>query len=496
MSEEILINVTPQETRVAVVESGMLQEICIERSRNRGLVGNVYKGRVSRVMPGMDAAFVDIGLDKAAFLHASDVISRQGIEAVDNTCNDEQVYTTESISNLLNEGQELLVQVIKDQLGTKGARLTTHITIPSRYLVLMPNTENIGISTKIEEESERQRLRDLVASIATDLDQGFGYILRTAAEAAPEEALRRDMRFLHKLWGKISDRARQAAAGSEVYYDLPLALRALRDLVGDDVEKVRIDSREVSLDINEFVHSLVPELEGRIEYYSGVRPIFDLYNIEDEIKKALERKVQLKSGGYLIIDQTEAMTTIDVNTGGFIGHRNLEETIFKTNMEATQAIARQLRLRNLGGIIIIDFIDMTQEEHKKQVMRALEKALERDHAKCQLCNVSPLGLVEMTRKRTRESLEHILCEPCSTCGGRGSLKTAETVCYELFREILREARQYETNQLLVLAAQEVVDLLVDEESTSLAELEELIGKTIKFQVEALYTQEQFDVVLI
>lgn len=496
MSDEILINVTPQETRVAVVEHGMLQEICIERSRNRGLVGNVYKGRVSRVMPGMDAAFVDIGLDKAAFLHASDVVSDQGVEPGDKKCNEEQVQTTESISNLLSEGQELLVQVIKDQLGTKGARLTTHITIPSRYLVLMPNSNNIGVSTKIEDEAERQRLRDLVARLATESDQTFGYILRTAAEAVSAEALRRDIRFLYQLWGKISEQASQAAPGSEVYFDLPLALRALRDLVGDDVEKVRIDSRDILASVNEFVRSLVPELEGRIEHYAGVRPIFDLYNIEDEIQKSLERKVQLKSGGYLIIDQTEAMTTIDVNTGGFIGHRNLEETIFKTNMEATLAIARQLRLRNLGGIIIIDFIDMTQEEHKKQVMRALEKALEKDHAKCQLCNVSPLGLVEMTRKRTRESLEHILCEPCPTCGGRGSLKTAETVCYELFREILREARQYETNQLLVLAAQEVVDLLLDEESASLAELEEHIEKTIKFQVEALYTQEQFDVVLI
>ncbi len=496
MSEEILINVTQQETRVAVVEHGILQEVSIERTRKRGLVGNIYKGRVSRVMPGMDAAFVDIGLQKAAFLHASDIAMPASVKQVDDSSEMDPSPQSETVANLLHEGQQLLVQVLKDQLGTKGARLTTQITIPSRYLVLMPNSENIGISTRIEDEEIRQHLKNVTECLANDVGLNCGYILRTAAEAATEDDLVRDMRFLLKLWAKVSELAKEVGAGTEVYADLPLALRTMRDLVGNDVEKVRIDSRETLEKVNEFVESLVPEMAGRIVLYRGERPIFDLYNIEDEIKKALERKIQLKSGGYLIIDQTEAMTTIDVNTGGFIGHRNLEETIFKTNMEATQAIARQLRLRNLGGIIIIDFIDMNQEEHKRQVMRALEKALDHDHAKSQICDVSPLGLVEMTRKRTRESLEHILCEACPTCNGRGSIKTAETVCYELFREILREARQYETNELLVLAAQEVVDLLLDEESSSLAELEELVGKRIKFQVEALYTQEQFDVVLI
>ncbi len=496
MSEEILINVTPQETRVAVVENGVLQEVCIERSRKRGLVGNIYKGRVSRVMPGMDAAFVDIGLAKAAFLHASDVVTRPGglVDGVETLL--EERAPKASITSLLQEGQELLVQVVKDQLGTKGARLTTHITIPSRYLVLMPNCDNIGVSTRIEEDEERQRLKNTIAELSKEMGHPCGFILRTAAEGVTEEDLKRDMRFLHQLWENISARAAEAPAGSGVYSDLPLAFRTLRDLTGDDVEKIRIDSRETLNKVQGFVKSLIPELRAVIEHYPGERPIFDLYGIEDEIQKALQRKVDLKSGGYLIIDQTEAMTTIDVNTGGFLGHRNLEETTFKTNLEAAQAIARQLRLRNLGGIIIIDFIDMAQEEHKRHVLRALEKALEADHAKSQICDVSPLGLVEMTRKRTRESLEHILCEPCPTCNGRGSLKTAETVCYELFREILREVRQFETNELLVLASQEVVDLLLDEESTSLAELEEFIGKPIKFQVEALYTQEQFDVVLI
>ncbi len=489
MPEEILINVTPQETRIAVVESGVLQEVWIERNRKRGLVGNIYKGRVSRVMPGMDAAFVDIGLDKAAFLHASDItmLVEEDSEGMLDT-------RRESIGRLLHEGQQLLVQVVKDQLGTKGARLTMHIAIPSRYLVLLPNATNIGVSTKIRDETERARLKSELERLNASSEQPCGFIVRTAAEGVQEDVLVRDMELLHKLWAAISEHAEEAAAASPVYADLPLALRTLRDMVGYDIERVRIDSRETFHKINDFIQILAPELSGRVEHYTDERPIFDLYGIEDEIQRALEHKVALKSGGYLIIDQTEAMTTIDVNTGGFIGHRNLEETIFKTNLEATQCIARQLRLRNLGGIIIIDFIDMIRDDHKQQVMRALEKALEKDYAKSHVSESSPLGLVAMTRKRTRESLEHILCEPCRTCGGRGSQKTAETVCYELFREILRDARQFEARELLVLAAQEVVDLLLDEESPSLAELEEFIGKPIRFQVEQSYTQEQFDVV--
>ena len=490
MSAEILVNVTPQETRTAIVENGVLQEVCIERARSRGMVGNIYRGRVSRVLPGMEAAFVDIGLERAAFLHASDV----AVASMEEDA--EPVPRSEPIHRVLSEGQELLVQVIKDPLGSKGARLTTHITVPSRYLVLMPNADNIGVSARIEEEGERSRLKAAVEAERSELGGQYGYIVRTAADGVDIEALRRDMAFLYRLWTTISERAAAAPPGSVVYSDLPLVLRTLRDLVDTQVERVSIDSRETLQMVREFTETYIPEMTEYIEHYPGERPIFDLYGVEDEIQKALERKVQLKSGGHLMIDQTEAMTTIDVNTGAFVGHRNLEETIFKTNLEAAQAIARQLRLRNLGGIIIIDFIDMTQEEHKRQVLRALEKALERDHAKSQICDVSPLGLVEMTRKRTRESLEHVLCEPCPTCAGRGYLKTAETACYEMFREILREVRQFDARELLVLASQEVVDLLLDEESTSLAELQEFVAIPIKFQVEALYTQEQFDVVLV
>ena len=489
MSEEILINVTPQETRIAVVENGVLQEIYIERTRRRGLVGNIYKGRVSRVLPGMQAAFVDIGLERTAFLHASDIINQPA------EWSSSEERRVGQIAELVKEGQELTVQVLKDPLGTKGARLTTQLTVPSRYLVLMPTARNIGISQKVEDETERQRLKDIVAGMADDMESG-GYIIRTAAEGADAESLRADMEYLKKLWGSIDRQVANAAPGSVIYEDMPLVLRALRDLVDLDVEKVRIDSRENYKRALAFAQQFVPQVAPRIEYYPGERPIFDLYGVEDEVQKALERKVLLKSGGYLIIDQTEAMTTIDVNTGAYVGHRTLEETIFKTNLEAAHAIARQLRLRNLGGIIIIDFIDMLEDDHKQQVLAALEKNLERDRAKSHISEVSMLGLVEMTRKRTRESLEHVLCSQCPTCQGRGSLKTPETVCYEIFRELLREARQFDVQQYLVLASQEVVDVLLDEEATSLAELETFIGKPIKLQVEALYSQEQFDVVLM
>jgi len=485
MSKEILINVTPQETRVAILENGVLQEVYIERSQNKGLVGNIYKGRVCRVLPGMEAAFVEVGMERAAFLHVSDIAPPQP----DNNGG------KPSISHLLSEGQDVMVQVIKDPMGTKGARLTAHITIPSRYLVFMPNSANVGVSSRIEDETERERLRGMLMDQKELLGES-GYIIRTAAETATQESMVQDILFLNKLWGSIREQAHGVKAGSVIHEDLSLPMRVLRDMIDEDLEKIRVDSRETSKKMQRFAEKLVSIAHNRIEHYPGERPIFDLYGVEDEIQKGLDRKAQLKSGGYLIIDQTEAMTTIDVNTGAFVGHRNLEETIFKTNLEAAQAIARQLRLRNLGGIIIIDFIDMLEEDHRAQVLRALEKALEKDHARTQVCEVSSLGLVEMTRKRTRESLEHVLCETCPTCEGKGYVKSAETVCFEVFREILREARQFDAKQLLVLAAQEVIDLLVDEESNSLAELEDFIGVPIKLQVESLYTQEQFDVVIM
>jgi ribonuclease G len=490
-NEEILINVTPQETRVAIVESGSLQEVWIERRRNRGIVGNIYKGKVNRVLPGMEAAFVDIGLERSGFLHVSDFDLGQGSEPEDASG---EAKKMPAINELLHEGQSLLVQVVKDPIGTKGARLTTSISVPSRYLVYMPNSSLIGISVKIEDEAERERLRKLLSDCMNENRTG-GCIVRTAAEGVEDEELNRDIKFLCTLWDSIQEQAKTAKPGSCVHEDLPLAIRTLRDMVDKDTEVVLVDSRETWQKLKKFAKKYIPDLPCRIEHYPGDRPLFDLYNIDDEIQRALGRKVELKSGGYLIIDQTEAMTTIDINTGAFVGHHNLEETIFKTNMEAAQAIARQLRLRNLGGIIIIDFIDMTTEDHKRQVLRALEKYLDRDHAKTQVCEVSPLGLVEMTRKRTRESLEHVLCETCKTCGGRGTHKTVETVCYEIFRELLREARVYdEARQLLVMANQDVIDMLLDEEAASLAELESFIKIPVKLQVESFYSQENYDVV--
>ncbi|MCO1742232.1 ribonuclease G [Pseudomonas aeruginosa] len=486
MSEEILINITPMESRVAVVENGVLQEVHVERTQRRGIVGNIYKGRVVRVLPGMQAAFVDIGLERAAFIHAAEISNREG-------------SAVESISALVHEGQALVVQVTKDPIGTKGARLTTHLSIPSRYLVYMPRTSHVGISLRIEDEVERERLKKVVADCvaAEGIEGQGGFILRTAAEGAGEDEILADIRYLRRLWDQIAAQIQTVGAPSVIYEDLSLAIRTLRDLVNPRIEKIRIDSRENFQKITSFVEELMPEISDRLEHYPGERPIFDLYGVEDEIQKALERKVLLKSGGYLIVDPTEAMTTIDVNTGAFVGHRNLEETIFKTNLEAATAIARQLRLRNLGGIIIIiDFIDMEDEEHRRQVLRTLEKQLERDHAKTNIIGITELGLVQMTRKRTRESLVQILCEPCPCCQGRGMLKTAETTCYEIFREILREARAYQADSYLVLANQKVVDRLLDEESGNVADLEAFIGRTIKFQVEAMYSQEQYDVVLL
>jgi ribonuclease G len=494
VTEEILINVTPRETRVAVVENGMLQEVHVERALRRGYVGNIYKGRVSRVMPGMQAAFVEIGLERAAFLHASDIVRALPALLADGAENGSAPAVQPPINELVREGQEIIVQVVKDPIGSKGARLTTNLSVPSRYLVLLPYVKVIGVSVRIEEEGERARLKEILQGLATEANHG--YIVRTNAEGQPREALAEDVVYLSKLWQSLQENLTRAGAATRVYEDLSLPLRALRDLMRKDVEKVRVDSRETFDRTLHFAHTFMPDLAERIEHYPGERPIFDLYGVEDEIQRALKKEVPLKSGGYLVIDQTEAMTTIDVNTGAFLGHRNLEETVYKTNLEAAQSAARQLRLRNLGGIIIIDFIDMTDEEHKRQVLRTLEKSLAHDHAKTTAYEMTQLGLVQMTRKRTMESLERQLCEPCPTCEGRGSVKTAETVTYEIFREITRAVRQFEAKKLLVLAAPKVVARILDEESAGVAELEEFIGKTIRFQPEEHYAQEQYDVVLL
>jgi ribonuclease G len=501
VGEEILINVTPRETRVGVVENGMLQEVHVERASKRGYVGNVYKGRVQRVMPGMQAAFVEIGLDRAAFLHVSDILRPapvEGMEPVEDT-------HVPSISELVHEGQEIVVQVAKDPLGTKGARLSANLSIPSRYLVLLPHAQTLGVSARIEDETERQRLREILLSLLGDAagngngngtQARLGYIVRTNAEGQSAESLAFDVAYLGRVWRVLQENIAKARVGDRVYEELPLPLRSLRDMLNADIEKVRVDSLETHASVVKFVHKFMPQLDSRIEHYDGERPIFDLYGVEDEIQRALKKEVPLKSGGYLVIDQTEAMTTIDVNTGAYLGSRNLEETVYRTNLEAAQAASRQLRLRNLGGIIIIDFIDMFDEEHKRQVLRMLNKGLARDHARTTVFPISALGLVEMTRKRTTESLWRQLCEPCPVCDGRGMLKSADNVNYEIFREITRAVRQFNAEQLLVMASPQVVDRIQEEESGAVAELEESISKSIRFQAEAQYSQEQFDVVLL
>jgi len=489
MSTELLVNVTPRESRAALVENGVLQEVFLERANRRGLISNIYKGKVARVLPGMQAAFIDIGLDRTAFLHANDIVAPPLDEA------EIEAPRPENVRQLVSEGDEILVQVLKDPLGTKGARLTTYITLPSRFLVYMPKGRGIGVSARIENEAERTRLREAVQLFVTPGDAG-GWIVRTAAEDCAIEALRADMLFLQRLWEVVRSRGLEARAGQLVHEDLPLELRVLRDQLGEHIDRVLVDSTAAHSRMVDFVRTFIPESASRIEQAAANRPIFDIYGVDDEINRALDRKVPLKSGGYLMIDQTEAMTTIDVNTGAYVGHRNLEDTIFRTNLEAAVAIARQLRLRNLGGIIIVDFIDMQDEEHRRQVLQALEKALAADHAKTHVSAVSPLGLVEMTRKRTRESLEHLTCRPCPTCEGRGFVKTAETVAYEIFREVLRQSRQFELQEFVVLAHPDVIELLLDEESAALGELELATGKPIRLQTEALYAQDQYDVVLI
>ncbi len=483
LAEEFLVNFTPQEARVALLQQGVVQELHIERTNGRGIVGNIYLGRVARVLPGMQSAFIDIGLERTAFLHVADIWEERNGNG------------PRPIERILTEGQQLAVQVLKDPIGTKGARLSTQISIAGRLLVFLPQEKHIGVSQRIEDEAAREGLRQRIAGLLA-ADEAGGYIARTMAETASSEELATDIAYLRHLWAEISERARQGKAPSLLHCDLNLAQRVLRDLVTKDTTRVVIDSRENFQKLSAFARRYMPQVADLLVHYTGERPLFDLHGVEDEIQKALARRVDLKSGGYLIIDQTEAMTTIDVNTGGFVGSRNFDETIFKTNLEAAHAIARQLRLRNLGGIIIVDFIDMESEDHQTAVLAELNKALAKDHTRVTVNGFTALGLVEMTRKRTRESLAHVLCELCPVCGGRGEVKTAQTVAYEVLRELLREARQFDAREFRILAAPVVIDLFLDEESQALAMLSDFIGKPVSLHPETSYTQEQFDIVLL
>jgi ribonuclease G len=485
MTEEILINVTPQETRVAVMQQGVVQELHIERGSQRGLVSNVYVGKVKRVLPGMQSAFIDIGLERSAFLHVADIW--------ENRANGEDA--AKPIEKVLFEGQSLLVQVIKDPIGTKGARLSTQLSFAGRLLVYLPQESHIGVSQRIENEEERESLR-MKLQQALPAEHKGGYIIRTLAEAATDAELRADVAYLDKLWGNLQQQSQKVAPPALLYKELDISLRVLRDCVNEETGRIVVDSRETHERLLAFANDYIAAAVPRLERYIGARPLFDLYSVEEEIERALSRRVDLKSGGYLIIDQTEALTTIDVNTGGFVGGRTFDDTIFKTNLEAAQVIARQLRLRNLGGIIICDFIDMDTAEHRDAVLEEFKKMLARDHTRISVSGFSSLGLVEMTRKRTRESLAHVLCEPCPTCQGRGEVKTAQTVCYEILREIVREDRQFNAREYRILGSQQVIDLFLDEESQSLAQLSDFIGKPVSLQVETLYSQEQYDVILM
>jgi len=496
MQQDILINWSPQETRVAIVETGALQEIHVERTLERGLVGNVYIGKVARVLPGMQSAFIDIGLDKAAFLHVADLMSSVAARHADSDQTNPPPLLP--IEKQVFEGQSLMVQIIKDPIGTKGARLSSQISIAGRLLVFLPQDQHIGVSQKIpfeQRETLRARLQKLASGNSNQDDSG-GFILRTNGEDASDQELSEDIRYLRKMWAQIKESSLRLPTPSLLRQDLNLLQRVLRDLVNEETQTIRIDSSEQFNLLHAFGFEFMPASVSKLQLYKGERPIFDLFNIDEEIAKALGRRVDLKSGGYLIVDQTEALTTVDVNTGGFVGARNFDDTIFKTNLEAAGAIARQLRLRNLGGIVIADFIDMVREDHREAVLEEFRKQLSKDRVKTQVSGYSALGLVEMTRKRTRESLAHVLCEPCAVCEGKGIVKTARTVCYDILREILREARQFNPQEFRVVAAPEVIDILLDEESQHLAGLSDFIGKPISLRSEGAMAQEQYDIVLL
>lgn len=483
--EKILLSASPRETRVAILLDGIVGDVLIERASSRGLVGNIYHGRVARVLPGMQSAFVDIGLERTGFLHVVDLFEAHSEDG-----------ETKPIEHVLHEGQSLMVQVAKDPIGTKGARLTTTISLAGRKLVYLPRDPHIGVSQRIEDEAMREHLKELLTSIRPETEKG-GYIIRTSAEeGATAEEFEQDMAYLGRLWKEIRASRETKPAPSLLYQDLSLAQRVLRDMVHQTTDAIEIDDEKSYAELVEFAERFVPDVRGHLKLYRGERPLFELHGIEEEIARALERRVDLKSGGYLVFDQTEAMTTIDVNTGRFVGKRDFSDTVFKTNLEAAQVIARQLRLRNLGGIIIIDFIDMACDEHREAVLAELRRSIASDRTRMTVSDFTELGLVEMTRKRTRESLAHVLCEPCPVCGGRGELKTARTVCYEIMREIVRLSRQYqETKEFRIVASEVVIDMLLEEESAALELLQNCVQKPVLLEVESSYHQEDYDVVL-
>jgi len=506
MSAELLVNTSPFETRIARIENGLAEEVYIERERERGLKGNIYKGRVQRVLPGIQAAFVDIGLSKSGFLYAGDIATPE-TESLDddNTENESNDDETEGentaprrrvippINTLVREGQEILVQVSKDPISSKGPRLTSLLSLAGRYLVYLPALEHVGIARRMEGQEERERLLNIGHEIRPD---NAGLIIRTVAEGHSKEELQDDLNFLIRLWSDIEKRSKNTITGSVIHAELSLHLRVMRDYVDDEVQKIHIDSKETYQSMKKFADNFMPEVAKRLYYYPGDRPIFDVYGVEEELNRALKRKVPLKSGGHIVIEQTEALIAIDVNSGSFVRSRSMEETGFKTNLEAVHEIVHQLRLRNLGGIIVVDFIDMQEEENKTRMLEVLEEALTRDKTKTNVVQLSSLGLVEMTRKRTRDSLGRTLLNECSRCESVGFTKSPTTICYQLFREVVAEARAYPCEKLMIIAHPKLIDVLLGEESEQVARLEEFLGKQIALKSDMQLDPEHFEIALL
>ncbi len=504
MANELVINTTSHETRIALIENGTIAELYIERSRVRGIVGNIYKGRVIRVLPGMQAAFVDIGMEKAAFLYVADVF--EAIEDYENfmEVNEKKenggegegqaqgVSPLHPIEDILQEGQEILVQVSKEPIGTKGARITSHISLPGRHLVYMPTVDHVGVSRRIENEPERERLKEVVERIKPNAG---GFIIRTVSEGKSEEDLLTDMQYLTKLWEEIVKKNEKAHAPCLIHSDLDVTQKVVRDILSEDVDRIVVDAKPEYDKVVQFISTFMPKIKYSIELYEENEPIFDHFGLEVEISRALGRKVWLKSGGYIIIEQTEALTAVDVNTGRYVGKHNLEDTILKTNLEAVKEIAYQLRLRNIGGIIIIDFIDMEKEVNRDKVFTALEEALKADKSKTNILKMSELGLVEMTRKRVRESIGRLMCEPCPYCEGLGYIKSKTTVCQEIFRELRREMLDVHGSKVILTVHPQVADLLYDEERKGLEDLEKRFKKRITVRAKPGFHQEQFEVLI-
>ncbi len=490
MAGKIIINITPEQTRVALIDTnGQLSELYIERNKDASLVGNVYKGRVVKILPGMQSAFVDIGLEKAAFLHAADVLSGFDYSIFGEDL-EETVPINLPIEDMLQEGEEVFVQVSKDSIGTKGARVTSYITLPGRYLVLMPGVEHIGVSRKILQEDERTRLKDIISNLKP---KDYGFIIRTASEGCTEEEIKKDIEYLMLLWDNIDKKKEKIQAPQLLYSDLDLTLRSGRDLLAHDIDKLIIDSNDEYQKVIDFVNTYFPKLISKIEYYEGTEPIFDAYGVELEIPKALGKRVWLKSGGYIVIDQTEALNSVDVNTGKFVGKSSLEDTIFKTNIEAVKEIAYQIQLRNLGGIIIIDFIDMEKEENRKKLFSVFQEAMSNDRAKCTILEVSELGLIQMTRKRVRESLERTLCESCQYCDGKGFIKSPTTVCYEIFLELRRIGLTQKNCKIMISANPQVADLIYDDEREGIEQIEKENSFKIIVKADKNFHQEYYEV---